>query len=111
MARNALRCAPMGTALFLKRRVYQQVDGRYRPVARHEAFAEITQEIVVACFRPRRDEMVASLNKSLLHLEARKCADNFGDVCRGNRLKAKAAPVEADAHRAHSNLCLLVKRY
>src|SRR5439155_20582960 len=24
--RNALRCAPMGTALFLKRRVYQQVD-------------------------------------------------------------------------------------
>src|SRR5205814_5337677 len=41
---------------FLKRRVYQQVDGRYRPVARHEALAEITQEIVVACLRPRRDE-------------------------------------------------------
>src|SRR5215467_10937592 len=35
-------------ALFRERCVHQQVNGRYGPIAGHEAFAEIAQKIVVA---------------------------------------------------------------
>src|SRR6476620_922685 len=108
---RAPRCmACMGTALLFKWRVHQQVDGGYCFVAGYETLAKVAQEVVVGCLRPRRDEMTASLGKSVLHLETRECTENFSDIRRRDRLEAKPSIVERNAHRAHGHLRLFVKR-
>src|SRR5262245_59230617 len=60
---------PIGTSLFLKRCVHQQIDGRYWLVAGDVALAEIAQKIVGARLWPRRDEAAARLGEFVFHLE------------------------------------------
>src|SRR5262249_50252380 len=71
---------------------------------------KVSQEVVVTRLRLRRDEPIACLGKSLLHLQARERPDDAFDIAWRNCIDAEAAVVEPDAQRAYRNLWLLVKR-
>src|SRR5687768_11800647 len=96
--------------LFLKWRVHQQIDGRYRPVARDEALAKIPEEVVGGCLRPRGHEPTARLGKFLLHVKAREFTEDLLHLLGRDQLDAEPAIVEPDAHRAQGDFRLLVKR-
>src|SRR5262245_49655416 len=94
----------------VRRRVHQQVDGRYRLVAGYKTLTEISQEVVVACLWPSCDEMAARLGKTMLHLEPRERLENvphFGG--RDHCFETEPAIVKSDAHGAKSHFRLFVK--
>src|SRR5262245_49331891 len=66
--------------LFIERSVPQQVDGGHRFVARNEALAEITQEVVMTRLRPLRNHATAGLAEFVLHSQARKCAEDSTNI-------------------------------
>src|SRR5262245_24871191 len=95
----------------VRRRVHQQVDGRYWFVAGYKTLTEISQEVVGACLWPRCGEMAARLGKTLLHLEPRESFEDLrhlegSDHC----FETEPAIVKSDAHRAESHFRLFVKR-
>src|SRR5689334_13456273 len=101
----------MHMPLLLKRRVHQQIDGRYhRLVTRDEALAEIAQKIVVTRLRLCDYEVTARLGEFVFHLETRKCSEDFGHFCWRDQVEAEPAIVEPYAHGAQSHFRLLVER-
>src|SRR5688572_12693356 len=77
---NSVTSQPVATPLFLKRRIHQQIDGRYWPVAGHEALAEIAQKIVGGGLRLRGHEVTARLRELGFHLETWEFSENFGHL-------------------------------
>src|SRR5262249_58701924 len=90
--------------------VHQQVDDRHGFVAWHEAFAEITQEVVGTRLGPLRDQAAARLGESVLHSQAWKCGDDATDIGWVERVEEETAVIESDANRAEGTLRICVKR-